>query len=293
MALYINLIAMEKHKPYGLNKKGHKMKKVFILLIAMLLIGSSAFALNAPTLFTMTTPPNTYSPTSVIYVSFKMPANAAVWDSILVVSNADSTVEYAAIDTTGITWTANATNTVAITGLTPGTSYAWQIRVVDVDTTVTSNGDTLSTKKINVGAWEANATGAHDMGRQMRRWDSWFYWNPPLDNKVITLVGETDTDSTVVYNSWDYDNVTIVAYGDSVNFVARAYAGYCFGDTMKVELADTVAVTSAGTYHFAGGMNLPTSAHFYIKLEAQSGNDVSSGSTVKLFLNRSRFQGVR
>jgi len=262
------------------------------MIMFCLVFTSFVYGATAPTAFTMTTPTATYSPTTVIKVQFTMQVEAAGYDSILIVSNADSSVTVAVVDTTGITWGVGSVITQYVTSLIPVTSYAWQVRVLKSTTHTTSNGDTLETLRINVGEWDAQGDPQTDFARLMRRWDSWWNFSPVLSNTTITLTGTTDSDSTVVYNSYPYTDAEVVVTGvtDSTKCTVLVYAGYCGYDltTWQTALVDSLNITSAGIKHFSSGVKLPVSKHFYFVTRADADNS-DTGTTLRFRLNRSRY----
>ena len=267
------------------------MKKliIFLLFVSVPLV---LWGATPPTSFKLYIPSATYSPVKYMKVSMKV---QAVYDSIVITNAGDSlNAGVAVLDTTGVNWTAGATNTWYVSGLTPATSYKWMVRVVKTGTKTYTNSDTLSTKQIDVGKWENGASGQMDMGRRMNRWDSWSAWTSPLSYQAFTMTNANNNagvnDSTVVYNVWDKQDVTMMCYGDSVHVTALAYAGICESDTFRVALVDSALMTAKGVYHF-NTLDLPVCKHWYIKFRSNTPNGkVGHPTTIFAWLNRSRYQ---
>jgi len=258
--------------------------KRLISVILFMLLSSVAFTATAPTNFTMTRPTTTYAPQVTIVCTFTMQVVAAGYDSIIIVENSDSTVTVSVVDTTGINWGVGSTNTVNVTGLTPNTSYKWQIRVLKGSTHTTSNGDTLSTLPIlHVGDGVPESQGSL-MGVPMLRWDTYLPYS--IRNSSVLLTSSADTDSTCFYNPWKYTNITVKVTGDSCACTALIYAGYTGSDESvpRVTLVDSLNITEAGIYN-SGTLTLPPTYGFYVKWRG----DTDCGyTTLTTWLNRNR-----
>jgi len=265
------------------------MKKFITIVIGLLMTGL-AYGATAPINFVMSTPIAGYTPVSVIKIQFDMQVATAGYDSIIVVSSADSSVCVATIDTTGIVWGIGKHYTGYVTGLNPDASYKWMIRVLKGSTHTQSNADTLSTLTIplNNERLDPNITTLDPV--KIKRWDSWQAYG--LDNRIFTMVGETDADSTIYYAPWKYNNVFGVAScaSDSVNCTLLWYAGYYEkpGIAPKMAFVDSLNIISVGNFN-TGSLGVPVDNAMYFKLRNNTGaGGVSNPQTFTLILNRNR-----
>jgi hypothetical protein len=261
--------------------------KRLLFVIGFMLIYGIAYSATAPTEFTMTAPSKFYSPAQAIKCTFKVQVAASSgYDSLIIVNDGnDSLVTVAAIDLATLTFGVGQLNTVYVTGLNEATSYAWQIRVLKGATNTTSNEDTLSTLAIPLNNY---GTTSNDIDAlKLMRWDSWPAYN--IKNTTFTLIGETDSDSTIYYPPWKYGNVNIEVScdADSVNSTILWYAGVygAISDAPLMAFVDSLNITAAGFYN-TGTLGIPKNSAAKFKIRNNTGaGGVSNPQTYKLWLN--------
>lgn len=261
------------------------MKRILLTLLLFLVMAGTSYSatIEAPDDFVMVI--NSSYGNTRIDVSFTNPAEC---DTIMIVLQSDSTLvfymnasDYAyheAIDTT-------------ITGLKPFTLYSWVARFDSSDTKSASNGATATTKRMNTEADWYRTIDLNEKGKLMYRFDSWAASRYVEDS--ITLIGASDTDSTIWYECGEYTSFLAAVFGhaDSCKFTLEVWAGYPHEDETFywVTLRDSLVVTAPGVFD-SETLDIPPNAMFYIKAISTTDNDpnVTNDSTyVAIRLNRS------
>lgn len=279
-------------------------KKLFILLVGvMILFGAGSVypytTANYPTNFTISQPTSGTSPVYSAVFSFVNNMTKSKVDTIRIINSADSTV-FAVVDTSIITkWSGiNTTNKLfsfTLTSLQPATTYSFRLVMSPNDTATVlgfySNAVSFTTPfipKYSEPDDEYSYLKVEPL--KMQRWDSWPLFG--ISNISFTMVGATDTDSTIYYQPWKYNNVNVISScaADSINCTLLWYSGtYDFTlSKPKMAFVDSINITSAGVAR-TGSLGVPVDNGMYFKLRNNTGaGGVSNPQTFTLILNRNR-----
>ena len=203
-------------------------------------------------------------------------------DTLCVVNADDSVIVFDYTAAQGRDWTGGT-----IDGLSPYTEYHWAIAARNkavAGTHILSNADTLTTARVD---YESHVSPSLLTLNGLEMLKATSHMAGDLDTTTVVLSGAADTESTIVYQPWKYNDVTVKVTGaaDSCKGTILAYAGYVGDSDNVVQLVDSLNVTAAGVYHF-NPLELPVSTHFYLKFRGDADN--GAATTFTLRLNRDR-----
>lgn len=273
------------------------MKKLLFVLLGVFLIASYTFAADPQVRPTITYVSKTH--TTMLFTMTN--AAFAKTDSLILIMSADAAdsnggapggqgeVEFE----TALSDTATG---YEITGLCPFYTYRYMLRSDSTGGStkaysVYGAALTQTTLRMNIEDDWFSPVNLNEKGKIMYRHDSWR--DTPLVYRSITLVGDSDADSTIWYNAAPYTGITGWAYGhaDSVQVILRIYAGYPFADETSYwqTLQDTLSVTAPGSFD-TGNLDISVNGWFFVKAVSTTDNKgtVDSDSTYfKMRLNRS------
>ena len=247
------------------------MKKLLVSIILLVGIVGSAWAVRLNFTPTITMTPLTSTTMRIQLAGLR----ATGIDSIIVYSAGSDSVT-----TIRYYFKATVTKDTTVATLAPNKLYMWKVKADSAGTYRTSVPDTSKTYPAQHESLIAE--NIKNVFQTMFKASAW----PPTQvySPTFSLADANAIDSTMVYEVFPYDGITVVAKGDSISHTFYCMGGYsanALESLWKYAIVDSFSITAAGTKHYT--WSIPAACrYFYVRLYSKAGNGHATTDTLSV-----------